>query len=87
MNEQRKILIAGPPYRNYLKSLWNAFTRLGMTAKVLGWDYPRRNLAQDAWFYASKAYQERLREAQHIMDAGALEREIERYEPDVLLVM
>lgn len=87
MNDQRRIMIAGPPYRDYLVSIGRAFEKLGMKVDILAWDYAPRNLVQDALFYASKAYSAQYRRTQHTLNSSALERAVERVRPDILLIM
>jgi spore maturation protein CgeB len=83
----RHILIAGPPYRGYLDQIAHAFGSCGPRVSVLGWDYARRGLVQDARFYASASYRSRLADAQDRLNTAAIEKEVEELSPDHVLVM
>lgn len=54
---------------------------------MLEWKYPHRNLVQEVAFYAFRSYRDRLSKAQAVADSKALEKELERFSPDILLVM
>ncbi len=84
---RERILIAGPPLRGYLRAIGSAFAGQNLETRILEWKYPHRNLVQDAAFYAFKAYRDRLSKTQTVADSLALEREIERFSPDIMLVM
>ena len=85
--EKGHILIAGPPYRGYLAMIERAFKECGLRVSVLEWHYPRRNLFQDYWYYASARYRARLASDQDRLNTVAIEKAVEQHSPDYLLVM
>jgi spore maturation protein CgeB len=83
----RTILIAGPPFRDYLKMIGAGFRACGVEPSLLAWEYPRRNLIQEIMFYSSHDYRLKIADTQNRVNAPALEKEIEKTNPDYVLVM
>ena len=73
--------------RGYLRAIARAFREKQLETRMLEWEYPHRNIVQDAAFYASQSYRDRLSRVQTVADSMALEREVEQFRPDILLVM
>lgn len=81
------ILIAGPPFRGYINMVADAFRASGLEPSVLEWQYPTRNLVQEALYYSSKSFRTRFGEAQDRRNAKALEKAVLASAPSFVLVL
>ena len=83
----KSVLIAGPPFRGYLKMIGTGFKSCGVEPSLLEWKYPRRNLAQEIMFYSSNNYRSRIADKQDKANALGLEKAVQETDPDYVLVM
>lgn len=86
-NTPRTVLIAGPPFRGYLKMIGDGFKACGVEPSQLEWVYPKRNLVQEIMYYSSRSYRLRRADVQHEVNALALEKAVQERHPDLVLVM
>ncbi len=81
------ILIAGPPFRGYLKMIASGFEACGVQPSILEWKYPKRSLVQEIRFYSSRSFRLGLADEQDKANAIDLEKAILELSPDYVLVM
>lgn len=81
------ILIAGPPFRGYLKMIASGFEACGVQPSELEWKYPKRSFVQEIMFYSSRKFRLKLDEEQDRANALALEHAVLETSPDYVLVM
>ena len=81
------ILIAGPPFRGYLKTIASGFEACGVQPSVLEWKYPKRSFVQEIMFYSSRKFRLKLDDEQDRANALALEHAVLETSPDYVLVM
>lgn len=83
----RSILIAGPPFRGYLDMIAHGFEKAGARPTVLKWDYPARSTWQEAMFYSSQRYRNKLADEQDKENSVSLEKTVAENPPDAVVVM
>jgi len=83
----KSVLIAGPPFRGYLKMIGAGFKSCGVEPSFLEWKYPRRNLIQEIMYYSSRNYRLRIADKQDKANALELEKAVQETDPDYVLVM
>jgi len=83
----KKILVAGPSYRGYVKMIADGFTSCGLKAATLEWRTPKIDLIKDVKLLTSKRYHVRCQEAQDILNSHRLEETVLSSEPDYVLVV
>lgn len=83
----KRVLIAGPPFRGYLKLIGAGFKSCGVEPSLLEWKYPKRDLTQEILFYSSSDYRRRIADRQDKANALELEKAVQESGPDYVLVM
>lgn len=83
----KAILVAGPPFRGYLRMIADGFKACGVQPSLLEWKYPKRNFAQEIMFYSSNSFRTEFEKNQDEANAAALEKAVTGSEPDYVLVM
>ena len=86
-NHKKKMIVAGHPFRGYIKHIAAGFDTCGLKSIALEWDEPERgNLEMIRRFVSGKYNQHRYREAD-ISNSHTLEESVLRIEPDYVLVL
>jgi len=86
-DEQVKVLVAGPPYRGYSRTIARATERCGVSVDVMEWNLLSKNIVQDTLFYTSERYRRKLAQMQAVRNTKDLEEKIMKTNPTFVLVL